>query len=159
MVKSKSARAMIAGVAIFGAGFWAGGKGAALYAPGNAVAAAAPASGVVKTVLFEAERSWDGTPYGSYPAGNADIKIVKIVIPPNSRLGSHTHPMPNIAYVHAGALTVKSEVDGLERQLKPGDFLAEMVNKPHYGYTGDEGVELFLVYCGVAGQELSVIAK
>ena len=159
MVKSKSALAMIASIAIFGAGFWAGGKGAALYAPGNAVAAATPAPGVVKTVLFEAERSWDGTPYGSYPAGNADIKIVKIMIPPNSRLGSHTHPMPNIAYVHAGALTVKSEVDGLERQLKPGDFLAEMVNKPHYGYTGDEGVELFLVYCGVAGQELSVIAK
>lgn len=67
--------------------------------------------------------------------------------------------MPNIAYVHAGALTVKSEVDGLERQLKPGDFLAEMVNKPHYGYTGDEGVELFLVYCGVTGQELSVSTK
>ena len=67
--------------------------------------------------------------------------------------------MPNIAYVHAGALTVKSEADGLERQLKQGDFLAEMVNKPHYGYTGDEGVELFLVYCGVIGQELSVSAK
>ena len=111
------------------------------------------------TVLFEADRSWDGTPYGAYPAGDADIKIVKIVIPPNSRLGSHTHPMPNIAYVHAGALTVKSEADGLERQLKQGDFLAEMVNKPHYGYTGDEGVELFLVYCGVTGQELSVSTK
>ena len=67
--------------------------------------------------------------------------------------------MPNIAYVHAGALTVKSEVDGLERQLKQGDFLAEMVNKPHYGYTGDEGVELLLVYCGVTGQELSVSTK
>ena len=150
---------MIAVVAIFGAGFWAGGKGTVLHVPGYAAAAAAPAPGVSKTVLFEADHSWDGTPYGPYPAGNADIKIVKIVIPPNSRLGSHTHPMPNIAYVHAGALTVKSEVDGLERQLKPGDFLAEMVNKPHYGYTGDEGVELFLVYCGVTGQELSVSAK
>ena len=138
MFKKNYALAMAAGIAIFAAGFWAGGRDA---------------------VLFEAEHSWDGTPYGSYPAGNADIKIVKIVIPPNSRLGSHTHPMPNIAYVHTGALTVKSEVDGQERQLKQGDFLAEMVNKPHYGYTGDEGVELLLVYCGVTGQELSVSTK
>ena len=159
MFKKNYALAMAAGIVIFAVGFWAGGRGAVLFEPGQAVAAVAPATGVTKTVLFEADRSWAGTPYGSYPVGNADIKIVKIVIPPNSRLGSHTHPMPNIAYVHAGALTVKSEVDGLERQLKQGDFLAEMVNRPHYGYTGDEGVELFLVYCGVAGQALSVSAK
>ena len=159
MFKKSYALAITAGIVIFAAGFWAGGRGAVLVELGQAVAAVAPSTSVTKTVLFEADRSWDGTPYGAYPAGDADIKIVKIVIPPNSRLGSHTHPMPNIAYVHAGALTVKSEVDGLERQLKQGDFLAEMVNKPHYGYTGDEGVELFLVYCGVIGQELSVSAK
>ncbi|MGV6996994.1 cupin domain-containing protein [Desulfovibrio sp. QI0430] len=159
MFKKNYALAMAAGITIFAAGFWAGGRDEVLFEAGQAVAAVAPATGVTKTVLFEAEHSWDGTPYGSYPAGNADIKIVKIVIPPNSRLGSHTHPMPNIAYVHTGALTVKSEVDGQERQLKQGDFLAEMVNKPHYGYTGDEGVELLLVYCGVTGQELSVSTK
>lgn len=159
MFKKSYALAITAGIVIFAAGFWAGGRGAVLVELGQAVAAVAPSTSVTKTVLFEADRSWDGTPYGAYPAGDADIKIVKIVIPPNSRLGSHTHPMPNIAYVHAGALTVKSEVDGLERQLKTGDFLAEMVNKPHYGYTGDEGVELFLVYCGVTGQELSVSTK
>ena len=159
MFKKSYAIAITAGIVIFAAGFWAGGRGAVLFELGQAVAAVAPSTSVTKTVLFEADRSWDGTPYGAYPAGDADIKIVKIVIPPNSRLGSHTHPMPNIAYVHAGALTVKSEADGLERQLKQGDFLAEMVNKPHYGYTGDEGVELFLVYCGVTGQELSVSTK
>ena len=92
----------------------------------------------------------------AYPAGKADIKLVKIVIPPNTKLATHTHPMPNIAYVHSGSLTVKSETDNREQQLKPGDFLAEMVNKPHYGYTGSEAVELYVVYCGVTGQELAI---
>ena len=73
-----------------------------------------------------------------------------------TKLASHTHPMPNIAYVHSGSLTVKSETDNREQQLKHGDFLAEMVNKPHYGYTGSEAVELYVVYCGVTGQELAI---
>lgn len=60
--------------------------------------------------------------------------------------------MPNIAYVHSGNLTVKGETDNREQHLKQGDFLAEMVSKPHYGYTGNEAVELFVVYCGVTGQ-------
>ena len=149
---------VVAGLVIFGAGFWAGGKerGAGI---GQAIAATAPAAGVSKTVLFEAVRSWDGAEYGAYPTGNADIKIVKIVIPPNSRLASHTHPMPNIAYVHKGSLTVKSERDNQEQHLTQGDFLAEMVNKPHYGYTDSEGAELLIVYCGVTGQELSLSAQ
>lgn len=146
---------VVVGLVIFAAGFWAGGKNYVQAGAGLAVAATPPAA-VSKTVLFEAVRSWDGTEYGPYPAGNADIKIVKIVIPPNTRLASHTHPMPNIAYVHSGSLTVKSEADNLERQLKQGDFLAEMVNKPHYGYTGNEAVELFVVYCGVTGQDLAI---
>ena len=146
---------ILVGLAVFAAGFWAGGKTYGQAGTGFALAATPPV-GVSKTVLFEATHSWDGTEYGAYPAGNADIKIVKIVIPPNTKLASHTHPMPNIAYVHSGSLTVKSETDNQERQLKQGDFLAEMVNKPHYGYTGSEGVELFLVYCGVTGQNLAI---
>lgn len=157
MCKKRILFSVFLGVALFGAGFWAGGSGRSL-ATGLAIAAA-PAAGVSKTVLFEATRSWDGTEYGAYPAGNADIKIVKIVIPPHSRLGSHTHPMPNIAYVHRGSLTVKSEADKREQHLTQGDFLAEMVNKPHYGYTDNEGAELLLVYCGVTGQELAVSAQ
>lgn len=82
MLKKNYALALTASIAIFTAGFWAGGRGAVLFESGQAVAAVAPATGVTKTVLFEADHSWDGTPYGAYPAGNADIKIVKIVIPP-----------------------------------------------------------------------------
>ena len=147
---------VLVGLAVFAAGFWAGGKTYGQAGPGFALAATPPVVCVSKTVLFEATHSWDGTEYGAYPAGNADIKIVKIVIPPNTKLASHTHPMPNIAYVHSGSLTVKSETDNQERHLKQGDFLAEMVNKPHYGYTGSEGAELFLVYCGVTGQSLAI---
>ena len=144
------------GLVIFAAGYWAGGKTHSQVGSGLAFASTTPPASVSKTVLFEAVRSWDGVEYGAYPAGKADIKLVKIVIPPNTKLASHTHPMPNIAYVHSGSLTVKSETDNREQQLKQGDFLAEMVNKPHYGYTGSEGVELLLVYCGVTGQELAI---
>ncbi len=144
------------GLVVFAAGYWAGGKTHSQAGSGLAFATTLPPAAVSKTVLFEAVRSWDGVEYGAYPAGKADIKLVKIVIPPNTKLGSHTHPMPNIAYVHSGSLTVKSETDNREQQLKQGDFLAEMVNKPHYGYTGSEAVELFVVYCGVTGQELAI---
>lgn len=150
---------ILVGLVIFAAGYWVGGNAHGQAGFGRAIAATAPAVGVSKTVLFEASRSWDGVEYGAYPAGNANIKIVKIVIPPNTTLASHTHPMPNIAYVYSGSLTVKSEADNREQHLKQGDFLAEMVNKPHYGYTGSEGTELFLVYCGVTGQELSINTK
>ena len=64
MFKKNYALAMAAGIVIFAVGFWAGGRGAVLFEPGQAVAAVAPATGVTKTVLFEADRSWDGTPYG-----------------------------------------------------------------------------------------------
>ena len=147
---------LLLGCALFAAGFFAGKHEAV---NGNAVAAGGAASVVTKDVLFEASHSWDGKPYGAYPEGKADIQIVKIVIPPNTRLASHTHPMPNVAYVFRGALTVQNEADHSERHLKPGDFLAEMVGTPHYGYTGPEGVELYVVYCGVTGQSLSESAK
>ena len=147
---------VLLGLIVFAAGYWAGGKTYSQAGPGLALAATPPPAGVSKAVLFEAVRSWDGVEYGAYPAGNAEIKIVKIVIPPNTKLASHTHPMPNIAYVHSGSLTVKSETDNREQHLKQGVFLAEMVNKPHYGYTGNEAVELFVVYCGVTGQDLAI---
>ena len=52
MFKQNSALAMAAGIAIFAAGFWAGGRDAVLFEAGQAVAAVAPATGVTKTVLF-----------------------------------------------------------------------------------------------------------
>ena len=113
---------VLVGLAVFAAGFWAGGKTYGQAGPGFALAATPPVVGVSKTVLFEATHSWDGTEYGAYPAGNADIKIVKIVIPPNTKLASHTHPMPNIAYVHSGSLTVKSETDNQERHSNRATF-------------------------------------
>ena len=113
---------VLLGLIVFAAGYWAGGKTHSQVESGLAFAATPPPAAVSKTVLFEATHSWDGTEYGAYPAGNADIKIVKIVIPPNTKLASHTHPMPNIAYVHSGSLTVKSETDNQERHSNRATF-------------------------------------
>ena len=146
---------ILVGLVIFAAGFWAGGKSYSLAGPGLSIAATPPAVGASKTVLFEAVRSWDGTEYGAYPAGNADIKIVKIVIPPHTRLASHTHPMPNIAYVVAGELLVETE-DGMHKTtLKPGQVLPEMVNTSHRGTSGKAPVELIVFYAGTPGMPLS----
>ena len=62
----------------------------------------------VSTVLLKTERSWDGTLYKSYPAGQPQLTVLKIVIPAHTPLPWHIHSMPNAAYVLSGTLHVES---------------------------------------------------
>lgn len=108
-------------------------------------------------VLLEASSSWDGTLYGAYPAGPAKVTLVRLRIAPGTTLPWHRHPMPNVAYVVAGELTVEKQSDGSQRHLKPGDVLAEMVETVHRGISGDQWVELLVFYAGTVTQPLSVL--
>lgn len=104
--------------------------------------------------LLKTSASWDGTAYKSYPSGPPELTVLKITIAPHSALPWHTHPMPNVAYVLTGELTVE-KTDGEKRVLKPGDTLPETVDIVHRGQSGDEPVTLIVFYAGTEGMALS----
>jgi quercetin dioxygenase-like cupin family protein len=119
--------------------------------------ASQPAS-VQSSVLLKTESSWEGTPYGAYPTGAPELSVLKISIPANTALAWHKHPMPNVAYVLSGELTVETG-DGKQRQvLGPGDVLAEMVERQHRGTTGAMATELIVFYAGGKDMPLSMPA-
>lgn len=140
-----------------------GDEAAADCSVGTASPAAAPKSdtSVVATteVLLKTTASWDGVPYTSYPAGIPELTLVRIVIPANSILPWHTHPMPNAAYIVRGELTVVQHETGLTRKLIGGQTLPEMVDAVHRGYSASDPVELLVFYAGAPEMPLSEPAK
>jgi quercetin dioxygenase-like cupin family protein len=85
--------------------------------------------------------------------------VLKIKIPPHSKLPWHQHPAINAAYVVSGTLFVESHEGGLSKKLVAGDVLPEMVNRSHRGYTEDEDVELVVFYAGSEGKPVTVLDK
>lgn len=110
---------------------------------------------IVKEILARDTRSWDNSKLPEYPSEQPEIVVMKIVIPPDTRLPMHFHPVINAGMVLAGHLTVVAD-DGNERTFHPGEAIIEMVGKRHYGENrGDEAVELVMFYASTPGEELS----
>lgn len=107
-----------------------------------------PASKIKTETLLRANSSWDGVAYSAYPAGQPELSVVRLTIPAHTALPWHTHPMPNAAYVVSGSITVEKQSDGSRRTLRTGEVLAEMVDTPHRGVTGDDPVVLMVFYAG-----------
>jgi hypothetical protein len=63
------------------------------------------ASTVVKE-LVKTTQSWDGKVLPAYPQGKPEITILRITIPPGTRLDTHTHPVINAGVLMSGQLTV-----------------------------------------------------
>lgn len=120
---------------------------------------AADALTATNEVLLKSASSWDGTSYIRYPDGAPELTTLKITIPPRTNLPWHTHPMPNVAYVLSGELTVEQREGGQSKAIKAGDVLPEMVNIDHRGRTGDSPVVLIVFYAGTKGMPLSVTSK
>jgi quercetin dioxygenase-like cupin family protein len=130
---------------------------APLLTSGAALAADAPTA--TNEVLLKSTSSWDGTPYIRYPDGAPELTTLRITIPPRTELPWHTHPMPNVAYVLSGELTVERREGGKSKVIKAGDVLPEMVDITHRGRTGDNPVVLIVFYAGTKGMPLSVVSK
>lgn len=116
-------------------------------------------TGVVSTILLQADHSWDGAAYEQYPAGHPQLTILKIVIPAHTALPWHTHPMPNAAYVISGTLHVESRDGHRQTTLHSGDVLPEMVGAVHRGWTDKSPVELIVFYAGAKGMPTAVKEK
>lgn len=105
--------------------------------------------------LLETEHSWDGVLYKKYPEGTPQLSVLKITVAPDASLSWHEHPIPNVAYILNGELTVEKKATGEKRFFKAGEVLAEMVDSAHRGYAGKEGVTLVVFYAGQKGLPLS----
>jgi quercetin dioxygenase-like cupin family protein len=104
--------------------------------------------------LAQSTSSWDGAAYKEYPAGQPQLTILRMTIPPHTTLQWHSHPMPNAGYLLSGDLTVEKR-DGTKKHFRAGQVIAETVGSIHRGTTGDRPVVLIVFYPGVPGLPLS----
>ena len=106
--------------------------------------------------LVRSSRSWDGTPLPAYPAGQPEISILRISIPPGARLPVHRHPVINAGVLVNGELTVVTK-EAKVLKLVAGDPIVEVVDTWHYGSNdGPEPADIIVFYAGSPGMELSV---
>jgi quercetin dioxygenase-like cupin family protein len=106
--------------------------------------------------LLETTESWDGDSLPAYPDGHPKITILKITIPPKTKLEVHKHPVINAGVLLKGELTVVSEANDT-LQLKAGDALSELVNKWHYGANNSSmPAEIMVFYAGTEGSPLAI---
>jgi quercetin dioxygenase-like cupin family protein len=124
--------------------------------------AAAPAAAgdprVAVSQLLQTTRSWDGSKYSRYVAGQPQITILKIRIPPNTALDWHEHPMISAAYVASGQITLEIRGTRKRKTFSAGQALAESVATVHRGYTTSQPVDLVVFYAGAVGLPLSIKA-
>ncbi len=87
---------------------------------------------VTVEALAESDSSWDGAKLPAYPTEAAQISVVKVTIPPHSKLNWHKHPSMNAGYMISAAILVIAG-DGQTCVVKAGEGLIETVNTWHYG--------------------------
>ncbi|MFD2727339.1 cupin domain-containing protein [Hyunsoonleella rubra] len=109
--------------------------------------------------LAETIKSWNGDTLPKYPEGQPKITVLKITIPPKTKLHRHYHPVINSGIMLKGKLTVV-DADENTLYLKEGDVIVELVNKIHYGINeGNRPVEIVVFYAGTEDLPLTVLAK
>lgn len=120
----------------------------------STVVAQQSSSPVQMETLTQTTKSWDGTPYKAYPAGQPQISVLKISIAPHTAMKWHTHPVPNAGYVLSGEITAETK-DRVKKHFTAGEVIPETVDIVHRGVTGDEPVVLIVFYAGTPGVPLS----
>jgi quercetin dioxygenase-like cupin family protein len=118
--------------------------------------AAQTSSTIAVEVLTKAMTSWDGTALPEYAKGKPEVSILRIIIPPGTKLPLHKHPVINAGVLLSGELTVVAQ-DGVTLHMIAGDTIVEVVNKWHYGKNeGNEPAEIIVFYAGIQGEPLSI---
>lgn len=115
-------------------------------------------SAIKVETLLQSSAAWDGSAYRLYPEGKPEVAVLKITIPARTTMNWHSHPMPNVAYIVSGALTIEKQDGSVKQHFTAGQAVPETVNTLHRGITGDQPVELVVFYAGAAGQPLSTAA-
>lgn len=109
------------------------------------------AQGVTSRVVLKTSVTADGEKLRYPVTDRPEVTAVEIEIAPGGRTGLHSHPVPVLAWVAAGTLTVEYE-GGKIRTFEPGDPLVETVGRRHEGRNlGTVPVRLLVFYVGAEG--------
>ena len=110
-------------------------------------------------VILKTTKSWTGAVLPSYPKGQPEITILKVIIPPKTKLPVHEHPVINAGILTKGVLTVITK-DKKVLQMKAGDSISEVVKTWHHGENqGDEPAEIIVFYAGIKGAPITIKEK
>ena len=110
-------------------------------------------------VLVKTSKSWDGTPLKAYAKGTPEVTILRIDIPPKTKLALHEHPYMNAGVLTKGVLTVVTK-DNKVLEMKAGDAIVEVLDKWHYGENkGDKIAQIIVVYAGIKGKPITIKKK
>ena len=105
--------------------------------------------------LVQTQQSWDGSTLPAYAAGQPEVTVLRITIPPGATLDWHRHPVINVGYMLAGSLTVEKD-NGQTTTIRTGDVLPEVVSARHRGFNpGAEPAVILVFYAGTPGGALS----
>jgi len=114
------------------------------------------ATKIEAVTLIETNKSWNGNDLPKYPDGKPKITVLKITIPPHSKLNVHKHLVINAGILTKGELTVVDEQHNT-LNLKAGDALVELVNTYHYGENkGNVPAEIIVFYAGTEDLPITV---
>jgi quercetin dioxygenase-like cupin family protein len=112
---------------------------------------------IVVENLAETTKSWNGDLLLNYGEGQPKITVLKITIPPKTKLKWHKHLVINSGILLKGALKVVDENEDV-LYLKEGDVIVELVNKYHYGINeSDLPAEIVVFYAGTEGVPITVL--
>jgi quercetin dioxygenase-like cupin family protein len=98
--------------------------------------------------------------YIQYPTtGAPKITVAVVTVAPGSPAAFHRHPVPLVAYILEGELTVDYGEKGV-KTFRQGDALVEAMNVPHRGMNLGSGiVKLLAVYVGAEGSANVALEK
>lgn len=111
---------------------------------------AAGAVGAKSTTLLQTSTTSTGQTLG-YPRGAPEVTTLLVEIAPGGQTGRHKHPVPAVAYILEGTLTVAIDGHG-EKVFTAGQSLIEAVNAWHNGMNrGKTPVKILAVFVGERG--------
>lgn len=109
------------------------------------------AVGAKSTTLLETSRTAIDQHF-QYPHQNAEVTALLVEIAPGGQTGRHMHPVPEVACVLDGAVTVAIDGHG-EKVYKAGECLVEAINTWHTGMNkGTKPVKILAVFVGEKGR-------
>lgn len=101
---------------------------------------------VTSTIVLQTSQWGEGTPI-TYPTGTPKLTAMVVEIPPGANTGRHRHPVPLIAYVLEGAVTI--EGDGHPPfTVQAGQAISEVSTWHRGRNTGTVPVKIFGVFIG-----------
>jgi quercetin dioxygenase-like cupin family protein len=95
-----------------------------------------------------------------YPStGAPKVTVAVVTVAPGAPAAFHRHPVPLVAYILEGELSVDYGSHGV-KTYKQGDALVEAMDVPHRGMNrGDQPVRLLAVYIGADGSANVALEK